>query len=113
MIRMTVVEKEILKKYLKAPPVEMVLAFIEELDVSYAQFERFYGMYEGLIKNMKTGNKQLPIKHWAIIYEKIVPQYGTGYKKASRKKRTVSHKVSDRHPKTHTISQIKDIIQPS
>lgn len=63
-------KKKILSTYLHPPTVRMLLAWIEELGVSYAQFERFYGFIEGTIKNIKYKGRAIPVKYWPVIYEK-------------------------------------------
>jgi hypothetical protein len=68
---------EIKKKYLKEPTIEQVLSFIEEVGVSYAHFEYYYGMAEGTIRNFKCGVKKLAVRYWPIFYERIIPKYGT------------------------------------
>lgn len=65
--------------YLKAPPYDQVIEFIAELGVSQSQFERFFGIAKGTIKQIQVGNCQLPAKHWHIVYEKIKPAYGVGH----------------------------------
>ena len=65
------------KKYLSSPTHKQVLEFVNELNVSCAQFERFWGWPSGVIKKMPW--KGLPAKYWHVIYEKIKPAYGVGY----------------------------------
>jgi hypothetical protein len=76
---MTPLEKENRRKYLKSPTFEQIEEFINELDVSYAQFERFFGMKTKTINRVKIGERGLPAKYWHIIYERIKPAYGVGF----------------------------------
>ena|ERR1700690_3351573 len=69
-------EMKIKTMYLKAPPLEETLSFVEELGISDTQFERFYKMGKGMMKQIRNGYKPLPTIMWPIVFEKIVPQYG-------------------------------------
>lgn len=66
-------------KYLKAPTLEQVESFITKLKVSGAQFERFYGIPDGTIRQIKLNKRSLPAKFWHIIYEQVKPAYGSGF----------------------------------
>lgn len=79
--------------YLKAPTYEQVTEFINELGISGAQFERFYGVAAGTLRQVAVGNTTLPAKHWHIIYEKIKPAYGVGYFEAPPKKKGPAEKT--------------------
>lgn len=91
------------RKYLKSPTFQQVDEFVKELGVTYASFERYFGIAEGTIRKMKDP-RPLPARHWHIIYEKIVPTYGIGfnnpeydpkiYKKKTRKKKKIKKHVS-------------------
>jgi hypothetical protein len=64
--------EEIRTKYLKAPTNEMIFAFVDEMGVSYRQFERFFGLYYGCLKSIKWNvNKELPVRFWPIFYERM------------------------------------------
>lgn len=77
-----------LEKYLRAPDLEQIMAFVKELKVKARQFERFYGIPDGTIRQIKQGNRELPPKFWHIVYEKIKPTYGVAYyQKPERKKK--------------------------
>jgi hypothetical protein len=102
-------ESEIKKKYLKQPSVESVIAFIKKLGVSYYQFERFYGMRNGAIKQFKGGFKPLPVKHWPIFYEHIVPQYGVNSKPQKPKAKKKTKKAADSSPQTGILSKLNDL----
>lgn len=108
-------EIEIRKKYLKAPSYDQIFGFIDELGVSYSQFERYYLIPYGVIRHVKRGVRNLPIKFWPIIYERIVPQYGMKYlrvtKFATTTKRVVKHSQNvayqpdnDFHDRTGTLT---------
>lgn len=80
---------------MKAPTYDQVKAFISELGITAAQFERFYGIAKGTMKQVKFGNTTLPAKHWHIIYEKIKPAYGVGYFEAPPKKKAPAEKKDE------------------
>lgn len=69
------------RKYLHPPTSEQIISFIDELGVTMAAFERFYGIRKDTIRKIKHGDqgRVLPAKHWHIIYEKIKPTYGIGF----------------------------------
>lgn len=92
------------KRYLKAPTVEQVNNFIEELGVSALQFERFYGIPDHTIPRIRVGTRDFPRKYWHIIYEKIVPTYGDGYAKAMSLKKKVTKKKKPAIKKKVTTS---------
>lgn len=81
--------------YMKAPAYEQIMEFIKELDISGSQFERFYGIAKGTIRQVAFGNTTLPAKHWHIIYEKIKPAYGVGYFEAPPKKKGSIEKTEE------------------
>lgn len=56
-------------KYLKPPSWEQIEIVLKAHGVSGQQFERFYGMYPNQLAKIKCGDKNLPAKHWHIIYE--------------------------------------------
>lgn len=76
---MTEIEREIKEKYLKAPTLEEVKEFISYLGVTVAQFEVYYGIPKGVVYLVMFGERNLPVKFWPIIYERIVPTYGLKY----------------------------------
>lgn len=88
---------EIREKYLKAPSFDEIFSFIDELGVNYSQFERFYSIPHSVIRSIKCGTRQLPVKFWPVIYERIVPQYGIKFqaatKLATKHKRVASKKA--------------------
>lgn len=100
------------KTYLKAPEVQQTLDFISELGVTMAQFERFYGIAVGTLRQVKCGNAELPAKHWHIVYEKIKPMYGAAY--YARKKEPKANKSGVATPKQEfphgnkLLDQLKD-----
>lgn len=93
------------KKYLASPTHKQVIEFVKEFGVSCAQFERFWGWPEGVIK--KIPFKGLPAKYWHVIYEKIKPAYGIGYAskhmaKSVIKKPTKQKKIATTNQQSHT-----------
>jgi uncharacterized protein (DUF2249 family) len=56
-------------KYLKAPSWEQIEKVVQAHGVVGQQFERFYGLSPNQLAKCKRGDKQLPTKHWHIIYE--------------------------------------------
>lgn len=80
----TIPANEIKQKYLKPPSHEEIFSFISELGVTYTQFERYYSIPYSVIRSIKCGNRHLPVKFWPIIYERIVPQYGIKFQRATK-----------------------------
>lgn len=75
-------------KYLKPPSLQQIEAFVADLGVTCTQFEKFFGIATGTIKQIRLYEntepkpqyeRKLPAKFWHIIYEKIVPAYGSGF----------------------------------
>lgn len=92
-----VTDVEIRRRYFKPPTLEEIMDFINEQNVSCAQFERFYRIPKGIMKQVRIGNRDLPVKYWPIIYEKAVPKYGTSFKELNKiifKKTGVTKKVN-------------------
>lgn len=73
-------------KYLKAPSILEIDTFIKELQVSDAQFERFFGMPFNTMGVVRNGQRKLPAKYWHIVYEKIVPAYSKLHEETIAKK---------------------------
>lgn len=94
------------KTYLKPPTVEQINSFIKELNVTAAQFENFYSIPKGTIKVVRTGFRKLPPRWWNVVYERIVPTYGSNnnnksvYKKYAKPVviRTVIHDKDEYKP---------------
>lgn len=99
-------------KYLKAPPLEQILEFVKELEVTEAQFERFYGIPAKTISQIKVGNTPLPAKFWHIVYEKIKPMYGAAYyarkKEPKQKKSGVTTSKQEFPHGNKLLDQLKD-----
>lgn len=85
MPKVTETEMEIRRKYLKAPTVEEIKSFIKELKVTYSQFEVYYNIPPGTLKQVFIRARKLPVKYWPIIYERIIPTYGLKYTKKQAK----------------------------
>lgn len=94
MCKETISDIEIRLKYLKPPTHEQIFGFIEELGVHTAQFERYYKMPTGILRQVKGGHKPLPVKYWPIFYQRIVPQYGIGYQQELKFKKNVTKNVT-------------------
>lgn len=105
MCKETVSDIEIRLKYLKPPSFEQIFGFIDELGVHWAQFERYYKMSTGILRQVKGGYKPLPVKYWPIFYQRIVPQYGIGYQQELNFKKKVAKNVTDR---TYTTTESHD-----
>lgn len=56
-------------KYLKAPSIEQIKIVVAAHGVNPKQFERFYGMTQKTLEKIGRGDRNLPVKHWHIIYE--------------------------------------------
>ena len=90
-------DEEIRLKYLKPPTLQQIKDFVESQNVSYSQFERFYRIPAGVLRQVKMGNRDLPVKFWAIFYERLTPTYGTSFKEINKivfKKKTVTKFVT-------------------
>jgi hypothetical protein len=60
------------RKYLISPSWEKIRSFIkQECKVTYAHFERFFGIPKNTLNLVRAGIRKLPSKYWHIIYEKI------------------------------------------
>ena len=93
-----------LTKYLKSPTLEQVEEFRLELGITKLQFERYYGMPRRTLNKLITDTGGLPVKFWHIIYEKIVPTYGIGFKgELDRKKKEKAKKVFTKERKQKVI----------
>lgn len=90
------------RKYLKAPTISEIENFIKELKINAAQFERFFGIPDNTIPQIKNGYKRLPARFWHIIYEKIIPAYST-----EGKKQIKTGHLPNLIPETLPKSQIK------
>ena len=64
------------KKYLKAPSIEEISAFIDELGVTDLQFERFYEIPYRTMGKVRNGQVNFPTRYWHFVYEKVIPTYG-------------------------------------
>jgi hypothetical protein len=51
---------------------ELIDSVIKKFNVSESQFERFFGLAKGAIKNVRYGTRPLASKYWHLFYD---PQY--------------------------------------
>lgn len=96
--------------YLHPPTVEQIEAFVKKCKVSYYRFESFFGIPKGTIKVVRAGQTPFPAKYWHIIYEEIIPTYGTGVKNPEKirfKQKTVKTLVKTPTPE---LSENKDVL---
>lgn len=56
-------------KYLSPPTIEQIEAAVKAANVSESQFERFHHIYEGCIRKIRYGSKQMPPQHWHLFFE--------------------------------------------
>lgn len=56
-------------KWLNPPTIEQIEAVYKKLNVSGADFERFYGMPKGMIAKVRRGDKPMPAKYWHLFFE--------------------------------------------
>lgn len=102
------------KKYLKPPTLMQIEQFLKELDITTASFERFYGIPLGTIRKIRHGDngRYLPVKFWHIIYEKIVPAYGSGFLNPDqprieiKKTKSILHKTEISKKALERLSQL-------
>ena len=106
---MTPIEHENVHKYLKAPSLAEIDAFIKELGISDLQFERYYEMPFRTINKIRTGQNDLARKYWHFIYEKIVPDYGLGYKKMQGKSELKNERVKPKRHNKFDINRLKSL----
>lgn len=60
-------------KYLNPPTLQLIDSVIKRFGVSESQFERFFGIPKGTIKNIRyESDRMLPSKFWHLFYD---PQY--------------------------------------
>lgn len=59
------------KKYLIPPTNEQIFKVVAAHGITMAKFERYYGMYEGFLRQIKHGDKKLSPKYWHIIFENL------------------------------------------
>lgn len=81
------------EKYLKAPTIEEIEAFMAKLGVTAPQFEMFYGIKPDTIRQIRVGERNLPCKWWHFIFEEIVPKYGA-VSNFEKPKRTIYNNVT-------------------
>lgn len=79
-------------KYLKPPTIKQLSSFIKQLGVTDTQFERFFGIPYNMITQVRSGAKNLPAAYWHIVYEKVVPTYGDGFKNNTQVKPLIKEK---------------------
>lgn len=60
-----------MKKYLVGPTWEQIEKVIKAHGVNFSQFERYYGMYDHFITQIKRGERKLSPKYWHIIFENL------------------------------------------
>jgi|SRR5688572_7726058 len=56
-------------KYLKAPTIEQIEAVVKAANVSESQFERYHGIYEQCIKQVRMGLREMPSKYWHLFLD--------------------------------------------
>lgn len=101
--------KENRAKYLEPPTFDQIDAFRKLLNVRVATFERFFGISKGSLRKIKKGERKLATDKWHIVYEKIIPAYGSGFlnekmdtgknmakKQAATKKKKISTAIMDK-----------------
>jgi len=81
------------EKYLKPPTVKQIVEFIDSLDISVSQFERFYGLPSNHIHKVIGGQRNLAAYAWHIIYEKVKPKYGAGFLHEINEKAKIEEKL--------------------
>lgn len=102
---MTKEDYEIKEKYLKAPTLQEIRSFIDEVGVTVIQFERFYNMPKRTLFLTLGGHRALPVKYWPIFYDRIIPAYGAQWVKSQQEK----SKSPQKSGYTRNVTRIKDI----
>ena len=106
---MTQIEYDNVHKYLKAPSLAEIDAFIKDLDITDAQFERYYEMVPQTIKNIRNGYRPLPRKFWHFVYEKIVPSYGVTYQNSKLKFSSKKSSVKSQRKGRINVNRLIDL----
>ncbi|MBP6477757.1 MAG: hypothetical protein KBA90_13285 [Chitinophagaceae bacterium] len=83
------------RRWLRPPTIEQIEAVVKASGSSELQFERYYGIYTGCIKNIRLGVKKMPVQYWHIFLEdkesvvaKTVAKTVSATQKIPKKKRT-------------------------
>jgi hypothetical protein len=96
-------------KYLKAPSLTEIDAFIKELGISDLQFERYYRMASRTIDKVRRGYRPLPRKYWHYIYEKSLPEYAIGYKLNTKKHARVIARDKRQRKKVVNVNRLTSL----
>lgn len=56
-------------KFLKAPTIEQIEEVVKKAGVSEAQFERFYNIFDGAIRQHRHGHRTIPARYWHLFLE--------------------------------------------
>lgn len=98
------------KKYLHPPTWENIQAWLDLVgNPNYLHVERFYGMPHSTLSNVKCGQRDLAFQFWHIIYDKIVPTYGSGFIKDYEEEIIRGAKVKKKKAKVRKI-QKKNVV---
>lgn len=99
-------KREAQRKYLRPPTVKQIMEFVNECGVTMTAFERYFEFPNGVLRQVKMGNRDLPAKYWSVIYERVIPVYGTKFSKERHVPRRVTNKLPKKRAKLHQISLI-------
>lgn len=89
-------------KYPKAPTIEQIDDAIKKAGITESQFERYHGMYRGMISHARTGFRELPSRFWHLIFDS--PK--TYANKSSNKVHQNKPKSKQAHRKTESLSSL-------
>lgn len=106
---MTQIEYDNVHKYLKPPSLAEIDAFVKELGITDAQFERYYGIPFRMMGKVRNGSKPFPKKYWHFVYEKIVPQYAIPYTKKIKSKVPSNVLPKSKRRKVVNVNRLTDL----
>ena len=106
---MTQIEYDNVHKYLKAPSITEIDAFIKELGISDYQFERYYRMAFRTMNKVRTGYRPLPRKYWHYIYEKKLPEYAAFNKSKTHKHERALERTKPQRKKVVNVNRLTSL----
>jgi hypothetical protein len=87
-----------IKKYLKPPSIQLILKVVKDAGVKATQFELYFGIPKGTIKQIKHGSRSMPVRFWELFYE---------WSENKKKTKKVTKKVT----KTQPLAGVSDRLE--
>lgn len=91
-------------KWLYPPTLDQVNTLVEQVGVSLYKFEAFFGLPKGTIKQVRTGERQIPVKYWHVFFEPVKPTQAQLRMINKSKRKVVTNPVTEARgnpPETH------------